>query len=338
MISKKLQSVFYMNFNEPVVGSLVVGEYLYVLGSTLYKCKLDGDEIEESVTLATIENPSSIATDGTFLYIVVTREGLTTGTRIAVVRISDFTLRLISADISTSTRYIGRMSCDSLGFLHTVFRPDDSTNSRWRIYNYDSDLNTIVMTKEINPGNSLRELHAKSNLIYMAGTTTVRTSVYSWDGVNETLVSTFPLTTGRLVLHDSKIISMNVAASPSIRYLHAFSLNEDNELIQEHTNDVGMNGQRVFGIVSGGQYLYIHGDTLSNLYVVTYENTEFNILDVIALPETFIADYDYPNTLFFANNRLYIVNGDYIRVFRWKAHAEFTYEKTGSRTYKFTAL
>ena len=336
-ISKKLQLKGERDFSEPINGSLVVGNYLYVLGSVLYRCEIVGDTIGEPEALATAYFPNSIASDGTYLYVGIrTDDSSNLGSHVAVIRISDFNLLTVSALISYHSDRIGKIVCDSLGFVHLIVDVGD-TNSRWRVYKYDPDLNTISQVKIVDSSsNRIVGLVLTGDKIVTTGYYTTsnahRERLYSWDGITETELDNSGNQGGVAVKHGAFfVVSGQPSQSTGALRLYTITNDEFDQLnTVTNTQDIidGLDYQ-ARAIESDGVYVYLIRNSDNSLRVLRVADNEFQLVDTLDMPENFAGEYFYPNALHFANNKLFVVNDEKVLLFRWAAHAQFNFNVDG---------
>ncbi|MFW6377245.1 MAG: hypothetical protein ACOCZ5_01240 [bacterium] len=303
-----LQSKTVKNFGATVKGSLVVGDYIYVLSDYLYRCPIDGDGVGTVETLVDIVEPTSIDSDGVYLYISAENR-----TKIFVVDINTFTVLNSFGEISIHT-----IKCDTMGFFHAIYNAG-STGARWRIYKYNADLNSLSKVYDRSGGiGGTRTLAILGNKVMVGGGSVVgsATRLFSWDGTTVTELDSN--TTKSSFITNSNDSFFSVLNSSLRRY----TLDEQDQLVIEWILSIG--DSRMLG--ADGNYIYAPILSSTELKVITHEGS---IVDTIDLPDTFsISGEDAPNQVHCGNNRLYVANGTNLYVMRWSVNAQFTVDKT----------
>ena len=344
-MSITLQAKNEREFPGTVRGSLVLGNYLYVMSDILYRVQIDDNNMGEPEPMNEVILPGFICTDGKFIYVTGrTHPDSNTICRVTIIDSEDFSIEH-QHDIHGVGERIRKTMCDTMGFFHMAatigagFFPSHG----WWIYKYDPILKSFTNVQGGGSGgrsiNSIEQIEDKFVLSgYYTTQDVFHHRVYSWDGSNRSRLRTIHIQGDRLTSFEDKIISV-ISTSAYNRRIAIYNLDKDNNLLEITQNNYTVTNTSTYNvivnIVSDGDYIYYIRRVDSRLYIVNNINNILSTNSILTFPEIFIntniEGRDLQNMLTLGNNRLYVSNGNKIYILAWAVSARIEASVTSGR-------
>ena len=335
-LSNKLS--MHLNNSSCLFACCAIGDTFYTaIASTtntliVTKYTIDGDTLTTPIPL-TISGGSgaikNIISDGTYLFIAHDTY------YISVIELSTFTYKTTFMADGNGISFIYN---DTLGFVHYI--TTQSNKIYHNICKYQNSTLSFVSRvllgdAVMNIGNSMI-INGNNIIIATVGSAGLNypiiLSLYSWDGIEYTLLSSYTTEICALIhecvgiaMHNNKIILYARKAGVGVWFINAYPI--VGNIINSCTQTV-IPGNKALYIKSDGTFLYCLLFT-NVLAVYRLTDTVFELEESFGCIHNHIDQDIYNGQLSISNNKIFFVDatGNTINMFRWVVKAQFSADK-----------